>query len=95
MSESQWNTTHPLHSTDISYSGLDNPVVFQDEATLTFKCYFELMMYPFDRQKCFIVFKMKDITEELATLVKASHESQVTTHGSRVTSHMSRTIQEC
>uniref|UniRef100_A0A0N7Z9T0 C-type lectin domain-containing protein n=1 Tax=Scylla olivacea TaxID=85551 RepID=A0A0N7Z9T0_SCYOL len=55
---------------DITFSGLDNPLVFQEEATLVFKCYFELMMYPFDRQKCFIVFKMKDVTEELGMLVK-------------------------
>lgn len=56
----------------MAYSGKDNPLVFQDEATLTFKCYFELKMYPFDRQKCFVVFKLKDMTEELGVLVQAS-----------------------
>ena len=56
----------------MSYSGRDNPLVFQDEATLTFKCYFELRMYPFDRQTCFLVFKMKDMTEELGVLVQVS-----------------------
>ncbi|XP_050704351.1 uncharacterized protein LOC126989800 [Eriocheir sinensis] len=57
---------------DVDYSGEDNPLVYVDEATLTFKCYFELMMYPFDRQRCSIRFKIQDLTEEFGVLVQDS-----------------------
>ncbi|XP_050706082.1 uncharacterized protein LOC126991371 [Eriocheir sinensis] len=55
---------------DVTYSGEANMLVFLDETTLTFKCHFELQMYPFDRQHCFMVFRIKDMKEELGVLVQ-------------------------
>ncbi|XP_047474148.1 pH-sensitive chloride channel 2-like [Penaeus chinensis] len=57
-------------SKDDVYSGSNNLLVYEEEHTLTFRCHFDLQMYPFDRQRCSIIFKIQDLTEELCILVK-------------------------
>lgn len=45
-------------------------LIFEQEQTITFRCHFDLQMYPFDRQVCTIVFRIQDLTEELCVLLK-------------------------
>ena len=40
------------------YTGLDNPLLYNDTYDLTFHCDFDLTNYPFDSQHCFIKVKM-------------------------------------
>ena len=40
------------------YTGLDNPLLYNDTYDLTFHCDFDLTKYPFDTQKCFIKVNM-------------------------------------
>ncbi|KAK3872724.1 hypothetical protein Pcinc_022209 [Petrolisthes cinctipes] len=55
---------------DERYSGADNDLVLVREMVLTFKCHFQLHMYPFDRQKCRIVISLQDVTKEVGVLAK-------------------------
>nr|XP_045619273.1 uncharacterized protein LOC123771045 [Procambarus clarkii] len=57
---------------DTVYSGGENTMTLQKEDTLTFKCYFDLQLYPFDRQSCSIVYNIQDITTEFGVLVQAT-----------------------
>ena len=36
------------------YTGIDNPLLYNDTYDLTFYCDFDLTKYPFDAQHCFI-----------------------------------------
>ncbi|KAK4308262.1 hypothetical protein Pmani_020016 [Petrolisthes manimaculis] len=55
---------------DERYSGADNDLVLVREMILTFKCHFQLHMYPFDRQMCRIVISLQDVTKEVGVLAK-------------------------
>ncbi|XP_066983584.1 uncharacterized protein [Macrobrachium rosenbergii] len=60
---------------DIVYSGKGNPLVFEQELTIDFKCHFRLQMYPFDRQVCFLEFIL-ELTSDLGVLTQVILEFQ-------------------
>lgn len=41
------------HVSDLFYEGADNPIIIRREFFKTFYCYFDLLWYPFDTQKCY------------------------------------------
>lgn len=55
---------------DKLYCGVNNSLVLETEETLTFMCYFNLEMYPFDQQICSLTFKMQDLTDEFGVFYK-------------------------
>ncbi|XP_042884699.1 uncharacterized protein LOC122261219 [Penaeus japonicus] len=55
---------------DEVYSGWENMLLYQQEQTITFMCHFQLRMYPFDRQRCSIVFNIPYLTVEFGVLTK-------------------------
>lgn len=44
--------------------------LYQEEQTITFMCHFQLRMYPFDRQRCSVVFNVPYLTVEFGILTK-------------------------
>nr|XP_053627980.1 uncharacterized protein LOC128685465 [Cherax quadricarinatus] len=52
------------------YSGTENMMVFKSENTLTFKCHFKLHMYPFDRQRCYIEYRIQDVSKDFVIFEK-------------------------
>nr|XP_027227686.1 ligand-gated ion channel 50-like [Penaeus vannamei] len=61
---------------DKLYCGVNNSLVLETEETLTFMCYFNLEMYPFDQQICSLTFKMQDLTDEFGVFYKHLAGSQ-------------------
>jgi hypothetical protein len=57
-------TLHRNPSSEVTesyvYSGDQNPIVLKREYDMTFSCDFDLVLYPFDTQYCFIEVKMID-----------------------------------
>lgn len=42
------------------YSGSTNMLMFQEEQTIEFSCHFDLVMYPFDQQECYLNVEIHD-----------------------------------
>ena len=66
----QRNQIH--YFSDKVYAGKGNMLILEQEETFTFKCYFKLQMYPFDRQICAIEFILHDLTTDFGILIKVS-----------------------
>jgi len=62
-------TLHRNPSSEVTesyiYSGDQNPIVLKREYEMTFSCDFDLVLYPFDTQYCFIEVKMSDFFDIL------------------------------
>ncbi len=56
-------TLRPNPSSEVTeyyaYEGDENPIVLNREYDMTFSCNFDLVMYPFDTQYCYIEVIMK------------------------------------
>ncbi|XP_037803960.1 glutamate-gated chloride channel-like [Penaeus monodon] len=61
---------------DYMYSGTENYVRFQEEMTVSFACPFDLVMYPFDQQKCYLAFEIHDYDLSLGYFVMEANESR-------------------
>ncbi|ROT77155.1 Ligand-gated ion channel 50 [Penaeus vannamei] len=61
---------------DYMYSGAENYVRFQEEMTVNFACSFDLVMYPFDQQKCYLAFEIHDYDLSLGYFVLEANESR-------------------
>ena len=57
-----------LTFSDSIYSGSDNPLILQTDYTITFACNFQLQIYPFDTQVCYLNFHLQRLTEDLGVL---------------------------
>ncbi|XP_047480543.1 glutamate-gated chloride channel-like [Penaeus chinensis] len=55
---------------EYKYDGAKNLLLFQEEMTVEFACYFDLVMYPFDQQQCYLMFEIHDYDLGLGYLVK-------------------------
>ena len=51
------------------YQGDENPLVSKRKYTITFTCNFNLKDYPFDIQRCFMYFKLKEPTKDQAMIL--------------------------
>lgn len=52
------------------YSGEDNPLQMEERQTISFRCHFELQMYPFDTQNCSIFIFINDLHVNFTKLLK-------------------------
>ena len=59
---------YELHET-ANYSGADNPCIYTREFDLEFKCFFDLIYYPFDTQTCKIELKAGNKIRNFITLM--------------------------
>ncbi|ROT80564.1 Gamma-aminobutyric acid receptor subunit theta [Penaeus vannamei] len=55
---------------DNMYSGSTNMLMFQEEQTIEFSCHFDLVMYPFDQQECYLNVEIHDYDLRLGYFVK-------------------------
>ncbi|KAG7155932.1 Neuronal pentraxin-2-like 2 [Homarus americanus] len=55
---------------DYAYSGEDNTLMYQQHDTLEFRCHFDLHLYPFDTQKCYLEFSVRDLRHTQGVLLK-------------------------
>lgn len=54
------------------YDGSKNLLMFQEEQTMHFACHFDLVMYPFDQQECYLNIEVYDYDLRLGYFVKVS-----------------------
>ncbi|KAG7155949.1 Glutamate-gated chloride channel-like 8 [Homarus americanus] len=59
---------------DHRYSGDNNTLMHQQQDTLEFKCHCDLRLYPFDTQRCYLVFRVQDLTHTRGALLKVELE---------------------
>ncbi|XP_047481621.1 gamma-aminobutyric acid receptor subunit beta-1-like [Penaeus chinensis] len=52
------------------YDGTKNLLMFQEEQTIHFGCHFDLVMYPFDQQECYLNIEIYDYDLRLGYFVK-------------------------
>ncbi|XP_042228822.1 gamma-aminobutyric acid receptor subunit pi-like [Homarus americanus] len=55
---------------DHTYSGKNNTLMYKQQDTLEFRCHLDLHLYPFDTQKCYLVFSVRDLTYGQGVLLK-------------------------
>ncbi|KAK3890848.1 hypothetical protein Pcinc_005210 [Petrolisthes cinctipes] len=60
-----------LHEDDL-YSGSENSLVYELHKTIKFRCNLDLWNYPFDVQRCTIIFTVKGLTDSFSKLVKVT-----------------------
>lgn len=56
--------------TDYKYDGTLNFLVLEQEMSVTFACNFDLMMYPFDQQVCYLNFEIQNLNIRFGILEK-------------------------
>ncbi|XP_063601945.1 glutamate-gated chloride channel alpha-like [Penaeus indicus] len=54
------------------YDGNKNLLMFQEEQTIHFGCHFDLVMYPFDQQECYLNVEIYDYDLRLGYFVKST-----------------------
>lgn len=55
---------------DYKYDGALNFLVLEQEMSVVFACNFDLMMYPFDQQVCYLNFEIQDLNIKFGVLEK-------------------------
>ena len=63
---------YELHET-AHYSGADNPIIYTREFDLEFKCFFDLIYFPFDTQICNIELKAGNKITNFIIYFKREH----------------------
>ncbi|XP_042879256.1 glutamate-gated chloride channel-like [Penaeus japonicus] len=55
---------------DYTYDGTFNFLILEQEMSVNFACNFDLMMYPFDQQVCYLNFEIQDLNIKFGVLEK-------------------------
>ena len=58
----------------VVFPGSGNPLLLQQELSITFQCQFDLQWFPFDNQRCSLHFRLNDLESKLVRMLETEPE---------------------